>query len=232
MKAFEPQTDPNCPWLISECLLVLATGLVLPSFLSLWGTNGAGGVWPELLAYCLQILCFLLLPFLLVVKRYRLPAAALGWRRISGKEASFAIAWGLALYLLNLLLTAVVLELVPEAWVRPQSVTTLLDQATGGQWILLAVVIAVLAPLSEECLFRSFLQPALCNRLGRWPGLLIGAGLFAGLHLNLVAFLPLFVGGLGFGLLYERERSLLCNAVAHIVWNGASLALYILQMNQ
>lgn len=232
MKAWEPQTEPNCPWLVSECLLVLATGLVLPSFLSLLGTSEAGSLWPELLAYVLQILCFLLLPLLVVMGKYRLPGAALGWGWPARRQVLTALLWGLGLYLLNLLLTTVVMELLPEAWVRPQSVTTLLDRATGGQWILLAVVIAVLAPLSEECLFRSFLQPALCNRLGRWPGLLIGAGLFAGLHLNLVAFLPLFVGGLGFGLLYERERSLLCNAVAHIVWNGASLALYILQMNQ
>ncbi len=233
MKAWEPQTEPNCPWLVSECLLVLATGLVLPSFLSLLGTSEAGSLWPELLAYVLQILCFLLLPLLVVMGKYRLPGAALGWGWPARRQVLTALLWGLGLYLLNLLLTTVVMELLPKDLARPQSVTLLLDQTDGfAQWVLLALLIVFLAPLAEECLFRAFLFPAFCARLGRWLGLLVSAILFAGLHLNLVAFLPLFVGGLGFGLLYERQGSLLCNAIAHTVWNGASLALYVLQMNQ
>ena len=52
----------------------------------------------------------------------------------------------------------------------------------GEQWVLALLVVGVGAPLSEELLFRGFLQSALArSRIGFWPGALITTGLWTAL---------------------------------------------------
>lgn len=76
---------------------------------------------------------------------------------------------------------------------------------------------------AEECFFRGWLQPILCERWGVWPGLILASALFAGAHFFLVhgfvARFNVFLAGLVFGLLALRTGSVWSAVAGHWAWN-------------
>ena len=85
------------------------------------------------------------------------------------------------------------------------------------------VLMGVIAAIPEETIFRGVLQPTLQKMLGRWPGILLTAVIFAAYHVQYAFALPLlvshFVTGLVLGLLRERTGTLWAPAIAHaLVW--------------
>jgi membrane protease YdiL (CAAX protease family) len=90
-----------------------------------------------------------------------------------------------------------------------------------GLWLLFAVV----APICEEAFFRGYVFTALRGRYGR-PIAYIGSALvFAVVHLNLPAILPILVMALGLAFLYDRTRSVVPGIVAHGLNNAVALML-------
>ncbi|KXU35782.1 hypothetical protein AXK11_05400 [Cephaloticoccus primus] len=85
-----------------------------------------------------------------------------------------------------------------------------------GSMTFLAVV---LAPLTEELIFRAGLFRYLRTRAPRWVALALPALLFAALHANLASFAPLAVLGLIFALAYERSGTLAVPILAHALFN-------------
>jgi uncharacterized protein len=118
--------------------------------------------------------------------------------------------------------------------VEPPRQQALDDAAAGGVDALLAVVLAVLlAPILEEVVFRGALHGALRDRVGVWPAAALSSGVFALIHLEIVASSPpflvqLFVLGLVFVWLYERTGNLVAPTVAHLVFNAISISLVYL----
>lgn len=94
---------------------------------------------------------------------------------------------------------------------------------------ILGVITVLLAPVAEELLFRGILYPAIkragFQRLALWGSSL----LFAAVHLNLAAFLPLLVLAVVLTLLYEHTGNLLAPIVAHALFNGLNFAELLLQ---
>jgi membrane protease YdiL (CAAX protease family) len=91
-------------------------------------------------------------------------------------------------------------------------------------WLLVNLGVAVLA---EELLFRGVLQPALVQRLGSWPGLLLTAALFGAVHLP---FSPSFamlatLAGLGYGLVFHYSGRLSLAVALHGAVNLLHLSL-------
>ena len=92
------------------------------------------------------------------------------------------------------------------------------------------VVAVVLAPLTEEILFRGVLLSALRSRWGTGVAIFGSSALFAGMHVSPYAIPPVFVLALVLGWLFVRTRSLTVCIVAHSVFNGLGLAaLYALK---
>ncbi|MBM3854627.1 MAG: CPBP family intramembrane metalloprotease [Verrucomicrobia bacterium] len=91
-----------------------------------------------------------------------------------------------------------------------------------GTMIVLAVVVA---PLTEELVFRAGLFRYLRTRLPRWLALVLPAVLFALLHVNwqtlqgLVSVAPLVVLAILFSLAYERTGQIGTPIVAHACFN-------------
>ena len=78
---------------------------------------------------------------------------------------------------------------------------------------------------AEELLFRGWLQPLLMRLAGAWPGLLLGAAAFAGVHLAsgmmpVVSIANIALAGLLFGLLAWRSGGLAAPVAAHFGWNA------------
>ena len=98
------------------------------------------------------------------------------------------------------------------------------DMASGAGFLVLALFIGIGAPIMEELFFRGFLQPAAVKRLGVPGGLVFTAVIFGAVHFQLLQVPALAVFGLILGLLTHHYRRLGPAIVAHMVFNGLTLA--------
>lgn len=89
----------------------------------------------------------------------------------------------------------------------------------------LFVTVAILAPLTEELLFRGLLQKSLSHRLPQYGAIILSALIFAAIHFDLYAFPVLFVMGAVFGYIYYRTGSLRVTILLHMINNAAALLI-------
>ncbi len=92
----------------------------------------------------------------------------------------------------------------------------------GPWWPLALTVIGIGAPLSEELLFRGFLQTALVpTRLGYWGAALVTTALWTAMHAGYTLFglIEVFLIGLIFCLILRRTGSLRVTIACHAVYN-------------
>ena len=137
---------------------------------------------------------------------------------------------GAAAFLLSLPLVV----LVGLAWtgllklcglpVEPQDAVAFFTRTKSP--VLIAAMIAlaaVIAPITEELIFRAGIFRYARTRLPRWAALLLPACLFAALHNHLASFAPLVVLGIVFSLAYERTGRIATAIVAHALFNAYSV---------
>jgi uncharacterized protein len=93
------------------------------------------------------------------------------------------------------------------------------------QRVAIIVLAVVVAPISEEFLFRFFIYGVLRRYFGVAIGLGFNALLFAAAHTHLPSALPLFVLGICFTLAYEWSGSILVSMAMHALFNATQLIL-------
>lgn len=113
-----------------------------------------------------------------------------------------------------------------------QAVVALLTNAKlWWMQVYLGVFAVVLAPVAEEFIFRGLLYPSI-KQLGYPRTALVGVNLvFALIHVDAAAFVPLFVLALALTWLYEKTDNLLAPITAHALFNAANLVLLMLGLN-
>jgi len=119
--------------------------------------------------------------------------------------------------LLQLAIAIVAIEL---GWMEYQILMpeALVTELTWQAIWLPALVLLLCTGYLEELLFRGLLQSAAISVMGRWPGLLLSAALFAVLHIGYASLLDVlfvFAVGLAFGLFVDHTRSILGVTLAH-----------------
>jgi membrane protease YdiL (CAAX protease family) len=103
---------------------------------------------------------------------------------------------------------------------KPQDSVELLRHTQSLPLRVMLVSLAVLvAPITEELLFRAGLFRYLRTRAPRWLALVVPALLFALLHLDAGSFAPLVALALVFSLAYERTGNIGTTMVAHALFN-------------
>lgn len=212
-------------WTVLEAFTVLVLSLLLATLpTALLDTSR---LLPHYLSLLLQAACFSFLPYL-IVKRRGGGFAELGLRAMFlPKMFIIGILWGVGLYLLNVFVATLQGFFFPASLQQEQAILSLLQQSSGsGEVIILVVFILVVSPFSEELLFRGFLFPAFKQHFRPLGAILASSFIFAAIHFNLWVFLPLFAGGAGFALLYQRHNNLFCNVIAHSTWNVISLLMF------
>lgn len=91
-------------------------------------------------------------------------------------------------------------------------------------WILLLLLVGVGAPVVEELFYRGLFQRALLKRgLPVGASVVLGAAVFAAMHLELLQFLGLFVFGLVAGVLAHRSGRLGPSIAAHVGFNATTV---------
>jgi uncharacterized protein len=93
--------------------------------------------------------------------------------------------------------------------------------------IVMASFAILVAPITEELIFRAGLFRYLRTRIPRWAALLLPALLFASLHGNLAAFAPLAALGIVFALAYEHTGRIAVPIIAHAFFNLNTIVLLL-----
>ena len=124
---------------------------------------------------------------------------------------------------------ALVLTSLGAEAVAQGPVQQLVDRGAPDAAALLMVAFGVLvAPFTEECIFRGMLYPGVKRAFGggrraAWIGALLVSALFAGVHGNLYALLPLFALALVLNWVFETTNSLAASIFIHALHNGLTM---------
>ena len=139
---------------------------------------------------------------------------------------------GLGLFIASLplvLFCVGVVHLVVGQEVEMQEIAKyILDAARHAYWsrfLLAAGVAAVVAPATEEFLFRGYFYGVLRRYVGVIPAMLLTSLLFAAIHMNGPVFLPLFVLAVCLTLAYEATGSLWVPMLMHALFNGVMIGM-------
>ncbi len=121
--------------------------------------------------------------------------------------------------------------LIPSSWLQeqmpelPNIAEEAFDIILKDRWGYF--VVGLLAPLSEELVFRGAILRALLQwRPNPWVGICISALLFAMIHLNPAQMPHAFMIGLLLGWMYYRTDSIVPGVVYHWVNNTVAYVLY------
>ncbi len=143
-----------------------------------------------------------------------------------------AVTLAVPIVFVTAILAAILTSFLPV----PQSPLPQPTDATG--WLVNAVVAVVVAPVSEEMLFRGFATTAWARRLGHVRAIMRGGLFFAFVHVltgitgdsflpaaqaAFVAFAIRIPIGLALGWVFLRFRSLWPSVALHAAYNGVTL---------
>jgi len=118
-------------------------------------------------------------------------------------------------------------SLAPPQWVKMFDETQVLSLVSRPWNVVLFVGVIVGAPVAEELVFRGCLLPMLAERMRLAWALVIQAVLFSLIHGDPIGFLPRFVLGLAFGMLWIYSGSLWAGIFAHALNNGISAVVFL-----
>lgn len=107
-------------------------------------------------------------------------------------------------------------QLLPNS---PNTQCTAVRDEYGGYLLVAVPLVCLIAPLSEETIFRGFIYGWLRRHLPVLPAVVISSAVFSAAHVVLVLALPLFAVGVILALLYEYSDSLLPGAIVHGLFN-------------
>ena len=231
-----------------------AISLVLLASLWAWllrGIVGSQNLELALAGALAELLtCLLILGLLAWQNPNRLSCFGLALRGLSrhlgwGLITALAV-WPLATYLLLPVSLWTVKFLSRWVWhlaYTPQPHTLLREMTQTtlaiNFWLVVGLAV-IIAPLTEEILFRGLLQGALARLFrSRWFAIAISAAIFSIFHLtvrqtvpagevslaNVETVLPLFLLGLALGYSYEKSGSLYRPMVIHLTFNALSLIM-------
>ena len=93
----------------------------------------------------------------------------------------------------------------------------------GAGMLLTLQALSLVTPISEELLFRGFVLRGLLRSIGPGPAVAASALVFAALHLEPGAMIPIFFTGIVLGWLFVRTGSLWPCVAAHAAQNTLAL---------
>lgn len=143
---------------------------------------------------------------------------------------SIVLGVGLLLAASPLLLAATLgSELLLREKVEEQELVTLFRElarkSQNVELLKIAFAAVVVAPFTEEFLFRGYFYPVLKRSIGAVASALVTAALFAAFHVNVAAFPALFLLALCLTIAYESSGSLVVPLAMHTFFNSVQLLL-------
>lgn len=159
-----------------------------------------------------------------IMHKIGLSWADLGWNKISWKQGiksvlqTWLLIWALQVIYMAMLLFR---GINPP----PNALVEILVNPTIWMFIANVLLIAVVAPIVEELLFRGMLFQGLKSYFGVWTAVFLSAAIFSALHFQLIGFIPRLMLGIGLAYLYEKHRSILPSIGLHAINNLVAILL-------
>lgn len=222
---FRPLPTVTAGDVVLLLVLFVALGFVvstlLPSLLDRLAPALVGkGIMMILLAHGLS---FLLLFHVLVVRRRGLSWAEVGLRPVNRSWYRLALAAGLLCVPVTALSRLVFEPLFDDSFVNPQLDAVAPEGFSWTNLILMLALAGILAPLTEELLFRGLLYPLLRRSLRFLAAAMISALCFAMLHW-IPPLIPAFtIIGLVLAAAREMSGSLWPPIIIHGVFNAINI---------
>jgi membrane protease YdiL (CAAX protease family) len=152
-----------------------------------------------------------------------------------GREVVVGAALGVAVRIVAGIAAAIVIAILASATgdevAVPEQVTSDLH---GFQLVVFALFAVVVAPVTEEFLFRGVLFRSVRDRHGFGAGAITSAVLFGAIHYvpgpwpdALALQITMVVTGLGLAWVYERRKTLLAPIVGHAAFNLIAVAVIV-----
>lgn len=104
--------------------------------------------------------------------------------------------------------------------------SNLLSASNIFELSLVVMVVAVVPALSEESLFRGFIQRSFELKYKKYIAAIITALFFSAYHFNPYGFIPLFILGAYFGFASYKSKTLLIPMFLHFLNNFSAVLLY------
>jgi membrane protease YdiL (CAAX protease family) len=151
--------------------------------------------------------------------------SGLGFNR---KRIGPDILRGLSYGALAFLVSALLQSLLDLAGIRQTQLRELtwIRELDLASFLVTFLVGAIGAPLAEELYFRGYVFAAYLREKGPIVAYLLSGLVFAGLHLNREALLPIFVLGIMLAWMYHRSKSIILPITAHAFNNGLAFLVF------
>ncbi len=225
-------------WLVLTSLLV--TQAATAQILHAAGIEGSGPWFAWRVAITGAVTHLSVLAVFIVGRRF-----APGVLPLPASEAGTGWVWGVGAGVRNFLAGFPLVWLTSWGWAKafdlwskagfpavrePQFVVRLLMETDSPAFFgFMAIVAIVVAPVTEELVFRAGLYRFLKGRMrARWA-LVVSAFVFALIHFNGLSFVPLLLLGMLLGRAYERSRSLLAPITFHALFNANTFLVMLLK---
>jgi len=195
------------------------------------GSDEALGLFAVIATLVIQLAIFGLALLPLALSRTPL-SAAFGTARRSVLYTGVGLVLGVAITVVVLVFNAVLAGIFGDAEPVQQSLLPSPSDSLGVV-IVLALLVVVVAPITEEILFRGVLFASLRRHIGVHAAALLSGGIFALVHIEVLASQPFGLAGLtlaGALLAYafHYTKSLRVAIVMHAVYNGVAFGLMLL----
>ena len=221
---------PAIPWGLGDTGKGMLIGLALAIFLPLLvlpfdpGLDSEGGL---LAAQALLGASFILVA-IGVATRWSFRPVAKGLHQLGLRGfAPSALGW----MLLAMFAYYVAAALFASFVLQPEQEDIGGELGVGDETLVVAVLavvmIAVLAPISEELFFRGFVFSGFRTRFSFWPAAVIAGVIFGAIHATtgITTVVPLAALGVALCWLYEKTGSLWPCVIAHMFNNGLALLI-------
>jgi uncharacterized protein len=210
-------------WLVLV-IFVLVTLLQFPTNIIMEKSSAAIGIFVD------EVFFILILPLLILRLAGYKPSKFLRFGRSSNITLMVCVCLifgaGVLLSYIQTVMTSLVP--IPEKLLRMQS--QVMWVSSWGDFYLKLVLIAIVAPICEEILFRGLIQDALSDRVGKTKAIFITAIFFSLMHS--MSFQPIlfFLLGLVFAWIYAVTGSLRTAIVCHAINNTWAMAMDVQNM--
>ncbi len=101
----------------------------------------------------------------------------------------------------------------------------------SGNYSNIGIIIltaCIIAPITEELIFRGMIYPLLKKEIGVFWGCAISSLVFSIIHYNVLSFAVLFVFSCCLTYIYEKHNTLLVPIICHSTFNGIMIILILL----
>jgi membrane protease YdiL (CAAX protease family) len=107
-------------------------------------------------------------------------------------------------------------------------VPMLAKECSNTSFILIVFAVVIVAPLTEEIIFRRIIYSWLAKNISKWGAIILTSALFAIIHDSLSLFAALFFLAICFQLIYLKYNSLIPAIIMHSCFNSITAIILLL----